>query len=346
MLGDNPSGGPPDAPLTLAMVCNYGFDIRKPNAASTFRLGLCRGFAQTGARYWLLGVGDISKILPELTNPIVALSGYDYEYMDRSAIRTLRNYPHIVWVDPDASVLREFWRKHGVRYEQRLPVSVPGKIMESGPRFLWGNTTRSHLHCFSEWDRRGFKVIALPLALDTDRYFPEPGNLEFTGVRMAFVGGYWAKKSVQFDRYLKPYEDLLTVYGYSKWPYRNYQGPLPEDQERVLYQNARISPAISESDVERTGDIVERVYKVLGSGGLAVTDVAPAYADLFAKDELLYPETIGEYHDMIREALADDGVTQKYRKRGLEAVLARHTYRHRARQILDELGMACLLDQA
>jgi spore maturation protein CgeB len=86
-------------------------------------------------------------------------------------------------------------------------------------------------------------------------------------------------------------------------------------------------------------DVNERVFKVLGSGGLAVTDVGP-YHEWFGPDELLVPQSLAEYHDMIRRALDDRDFNQRYREAGYEAVCARHTYAHRARLILHVLGFA------
>jgi len=137
----------------------------------------------------------------------------------------------------------------------------------------------------------------------------------------------------------------LQVYGYSKWPYNGYQGLLPEEEERLLYQNARVSPAISEPHAELMGDIVERVFKIIGSRGLAVTDVVPFYRDLFEPDELLVPSTVKEYHDFVRQALKDRDFNARYRQKGYEAVLARHTYAHRARSILSKLDIKWEMEQ-
>jgi hypothetical protein len=343
VLGSHVAGGRPDAPVTLAMVCGYGYDVHKPNAGSTFRVGLSRGFAEIGAAYRFLGVHEIRSVVPTLKRPIVAISAYDYLYMDRGTVQFLKKYPTVVWIDPDFAVLRDFWASLGIDYRIRLTPDIVKKVLESEPAFVWANTTQSHLDKFSDWLKRGLRVVPLPLALDTARYYPEPESKKYNEVRMAFVGGYWPKKAIQFETYLRPYERDLVIYGYSPWPYSGYRGMLPEDDERILYQNARVSPAISESDVAVTGDVVERVYKVLGSGGLAVTDVAPVYADLFTRDEALTPNSVDEYHDMVQLALKDDTFNAKYRKSGRAAVLNRHTYAHRARTILEELELNAFL---
>ena len=37
----------------------------------------------------------------------------------------------------------------------------------------------------------------------------------------------------------------------TEWPYEGYEGLLPEGDERVPYQNARVRPAIDEPHAER-----------------------------------------------------------------------------------------------
>lgn len=344
-LGESPCGGPQDAPVTLAAVCGKRFDIHRPDAASTFRLGLCRGFARIGLSYRLVSVFEVAKVLPSLRNPVVCLSLFEYYDMSRRSLKVLSRYPHFVWMRPNLSALRQVYAPYGIHYEE-VPADVIARVLESGPTFAWAPVPPSCLPYYDDWEKRGLRLLSIPQACDVDRYFPEPSNTRYSDVQMAFVGGYWAKKAIQFDRYLKPYEDILQVYGYSRWPYRGYRGPLPEDEERTLYQNARLCPAISEPHAELVGDIVERVYKIMGSGGLAVTDVTPSYAELFSRDELLYPGSLDEYHDVVREALRDEDLCHRYRKAGYEAVMARHTYAHRARQILDELGMGELGKQS
>jgi spore maturation protein CgeB len=157
---------------------------------------------------------------------------------------------------------------------------------------------------------------------------------------MAFVGGYWGYKAMQFDRYLKPYADQLKVFGYSTWPYAGYGGQLPVSKEPSLYRQARLSPTINEPHVEMMGvDQNERVFKVLGSGGMTITDATTTYREWFTRDELLVPENISEYHDMVRLALNDDGFNHRQRESGRRAIQERHTYAHRAREVLKYLNI-------
>jgi Glycosyl transferases group 1 len=342
-LGAQPYGGPEDSPITLVMVCRAGFDIDVPNANSVLRLGFCRGFAQIGVRYRLVSVFELGRVLPDLRCPFVFLSCYDYEDLDALALNVLREYPHFIWLPPWFTGMERVYAKHCLPVV-RMSKKVTRRILDSGAAFGFGLGPPTCAIFFEKWQKRGLRWESLPLACDTCRYFPEPKAQRFSDVKIAFVGGFRSYKNRQYDRYLKPYEDILTVYGYDQWPYRGFRGLLPEGEERVLYQNARVCPALSEPHAEVMGDIVERAFKVMGSGGLAITDVVPFYRELFGADELLVPSSVDEYHDMMQQALNDFDFNQRYRHKGYEAILARHTYSHRARKVLTYLGIRSAAD--
>lgn len=84
----------------------------------------------------------------------------------------------------------------------------------------------------------------------------------------------------------------------------------------------------------------------MGSGGLAITDVVPFYNELFGSDELLVPDSIEEYHDMVHQALTDDDFNRRYRETGYRAIQERHTYAHRAKSILEHLDTHVGQDQS
>ena len=195
----------------------------------------------------------------------------------------------------------------------------------------------SGLHFFDEWQQNGLKIASLPLACDTKLYKSkqQSSNKDFTDVDLAFVGGYWTSKGVQIDKYLRPWEDKLTVYGYSKWPYTGYGGLIGIELEPELYNQAKVCPVINEPSVAlMRGQINERVFKVLGSGGCPVVDAVPAYKELYSEDELLIAENEEHFHHLIKNLLSDRELNNLYRKKGMEATLSRHTYSHRAIEFL------------
>jgi len=343
ILGDHPYGGPENSRITFVMVCRGGFNINVPNANATIRLGICRGFAQIGVRYQLVSVWELEKALHELRRPFIYLSCYDYEDLNGHALKMLGNYPHLIWVYPWFADLERVYAEHNLPAPCLSPRAAK-RILDSGARFVFAPVPPSCLRFYDEWEKRGQRVVSLPLACDTIRYFPRADDKRFADVQMAFVGGYRGYKNIQYDKYLKPYEDILRVYGYDRWPYKSYGGLLADDDERVLYQNACVCPALSEPHAESMGDIVERAFKVMGSHGLAVTDLIPGYREFFTPAELLMPGSVEEYHAMVQKALTDEDFNRRFRERGYQAILARHTYAHRARAILEYLGLAAVSD--
>ena len=250
-------------------------------------------------------------------------------------LATLKRCRHCVWVAT--------WFKDDINFYQanKLPNNswnpkLNNKILSSEPTFIFTISPESSFEYYQNWIQSGAKLVSLPLACDTSLYNSNPPFCpEFEAIDMAFVGGYWPYKAQQFDLYLKPYQEKLKVFGYSAWPYAGYGGQLPEQQEPSLYYQAKLSPTINEPHVSLMGtDINERVFKVLGSGGMTITDVTPAYREWFTEDELLVPTSVNEFYDMVHLLLNDQAFNDKYRQAGYKAVSQSHTYLHRAKSLL------------
>lgn len=325
---------------TFVLVCGPSFDQNVPTAATTCRLGWCSAFEQLDIPYLLLSVKDVARRLPEIPGPICWISGADYPYLDAAGLAALRECPHVVWVDTWFHGEEAFREKHELP-RNTLSDAVRNKILGSSPSFLFTISPERSFEFYRRWMDTGARLLSLPLACDTRRYPPEPPlRPEFVGIDMAFVGGYWPYKARQFDRYLRPYQERLTVFGYSRWPYAGFGGLLPTEQEGSLYKQARISPSINEPHVELMGvDLNERVFKVLGSGGVTVTDAVAAYRDWFTDDELLVPRSVEEFQEFVELLEADLEVRQAFALRGARAIRKRHTYVHRAQAVLSALDM-------
>lgn len=340
VLGDKPFGGPEESEYTFVMIVNKGYNVNIPNANSSIRLGFCRGFEQIGIKYRIVSVYDLEKQIESFTSPIIFLSCYDYRDLSRSMRKKLRNYKHFVWGAPNTGVLQNIYKKLNYDYAEDFGKNIFSTVSSSEPDFIWAPVPKSALENYSQWRDYGCRLESIPLACDTEKYFPSAEKKKFPDMDDAvFVGGYWPKKAIQFDLYLRPIENILKVYGYSKWPYKGFCGLLVENRERELYFSAKVSPALSEPHAEFTGDIVERVYKIMGSGGLAVPDVNRFYAELFTKEELFIPATTSEYYDFIYTVLKDEELNRKYRTNGYKAVIEKHTYKIRALQIAGFLGI-------
>lgn len=330
---------PGEGPFTLVVVCNRAFDQRVPNAVTSYRMGWCHAFEDLGVPYRLLAARDLARELPALPNPVCWLSGYDYADLDDSALRCLARVPHAVLVNPAFDGDEAHYRRTGVP-SLAFTARQRRRMLSSQPRLLFTIAAPSRFAFFERWREAGVPLVSLPLACDTRVYGGAGDEPAAATAGMVFVGGYWAYKARQFERYLRPYASRLTVYGYSRWPYGRYGGLLPREREAALYRGARLCPVINEPHVGSMGiDVNERVFKVLGSGGLALTDATPAYREWFTPAELLVPGTLAEYHELAHMILSSTEDFEERRRRGRDAVLARHTYRHRAIEFAACMGL-------
>lgn len=327
---------------TAVIVVGPSFNQNIPDAMMTCRMGYCNAFEKIGIPYVIIDIKDLEKKLPSLNKPFCIIFGSDYAYMSYRIVKFLRNYPKLVWVNPWFDNSDNFFKSHNLdpsiwtwSNKHRL------KILESEPSFAFTATVKPGLFFFTRWEKAGMKVVSLPLACDTSLYnLDAPYRPEFEGIRLAFVGGYWESKGTQIDEYLRPFEDDLVVYGYNRWPYRGYRGVLSREAEPSLYRQSLVSPTINEPTVKLLhGQINERVFKVLGSGGVPVVDAVPAYKELFKEEELLIPKDANEFKTMLSELLIKESLREQYGRKGYNAVITKHTYVHRAKVVLKELGI-------
>lgn len=333
-----PAAGRPCALL----VVGRSFDQRKPDAMMTCRLGYARAFEQLGIPYVLCDWREAPAAVARWPRAFALVFGSDVAEMSPAARQALRGIPTCVWVNPWFDGERDFFARHGLPADVWVwPAAHRAAILGLGAKFAYTATVPSGLGFLAGWAAAGLPVRSLPLACDTSLYTPEgPEDPAFAGIALAFVGGYWESKGRALDRYLRPFETELTVYGYNRWPYAGYRGQLPREREPALYRQARVCPVVNEPTVALLkGQINERIFKVLGSGGAPVVDAVPAYRELFTADELEIPADEAEFAAQVRALLADPARRRAVADRGRAAVLARHTYVHRAREILAGLGL-------
>ncbi len=325
------------------------FDEGRPDAMMTCRLGYCHGFEQLGIPYLIVDVRELADVLERLPNPICMLFGGDVHLLGDSDIRRLRRNRCFVWLYPWFRDSGRFFALHSLNPEPwTLSSAVKSRILALEPEFGFTATAPSGLGFFEEWERSGVIVHSLPLACDTKVYRKNaPDYPDFAKIKLSFVGGYWRSKARQIDLYLRHFEDVLVVYGYSRWPYVGYRGMVSREREPALYRQARVSPTINEPTVALLkGQINERAFKVMGSFGCTVVDAVPAYRELYSEDELLVAESPEHFRDLVMELLHDEPRNQHYRMRGYAATMQRHTYQHRAKEILRYVGISAAISES
>lgn len=341
----NPVGelDPFSSQKTFVMVVGQTFDYRRPDAMFTNRIGYCNGFELIGIPYIIVDIRDLEKVLPSIPNPFCMVYAADLIGVSPARIEILKKYPVGIWTQPWFKDSDSFFEKNNMNpsiwdFEE----SLKKKILNIEANFGFTATVPSGLNFFEEWDRNGLKTVSLPLACDTKLYTYDQNKKTRPSedVKLAFVGGYWQSKGRQIDLYLRPWEKQLTVYGYSQWPYSGYKGLLSREAEPILYRNAKVCPVVNEPTVALLkGQINERVFKVLGSGGCPVVDAVPAYRELYDEDELLVAENPEHFHALIRELLSNEELNYQYRMNGYTATMSKHTYKHRAQEFMKKCGI-------
>lgn len=328
--------------ITFVMVVGPAFDQNRPDAMMTCRIGYCHAFEDLGIPYVIAGINQLEVLAEELTSPFFMYFAGDLSFISRAKLRKLSKYPSGVWAYPWFDNSEAFFSERNLDSRiWTLPKASTAKVLDLNPRFCFTATTPSGLVFFENWEKKGIPVKSLPLACDTRIYTEAHDEThDFSHIELAFVGGYWQSKGRQIDQYLRPFESQLEIYGYSKWPYSGYKGLLPRDAEASLYKQAKVCPVVNEPTVAlMKGQINERVFKVLGSGGCPVVDAVPAYRELYSEDELLISESPEHFAELVNQLLDDEVLNLSYREKGRAATLSRHTYKHRVSTFMKYLDM-------
>ncbi len=120
---------------------------------------------------------------------------------------------------------------------------------------------------------------------------------------------------------------------------------------RLLYARCRVAVNIhygSFGPEDVSGDLANtRVFEILACGAYQVVDRQRDVLRLFTEGEHLAAFSSGEeLRARVEQALRDDHLRESVARRGRAEVLARHTYEHRARRLLDPKATADDADSA
>lgn len=331
----------PNAKKTLLIVCSIYFHQDLFNAATLMPVGLARGWSGECGTAKLISVDQLMKEIDLYDNPAVFITTYEFQQLTYSEARKLRNVDLFVMVNMHPRAIRMFeQRVLGAKDDKdsEIWLSSYGKIVMAEPKFVWNTNGAAGLEWFQGWIDDGFHWETIYPAADTLRYFPDPAPDHFGQIKMAYVGRYWPEKAQAFDMYLRPWEEILVPYGYAEWPYKNYAGRLDEKGERQLYSSAGLIPLVTSPWGWMMAEITERYLKAPACAGFCIADQNPALREVFTNDEMLQAENPEHFHQLVRDSLAGKIDRTAWALKGYQAVLKRHTYAHRAVQILNLLN--------
>ncbi len=120
------------------------------------------------------------------------------------------------------------------------------------------------------------------------------------------------------------------------FPNARFKGQLHWDEMFDLQRRSKISI----NPYPEYYEMHKRVFNAMSCGSVPVTHRNPAIEGLFDDDDLVYySSTLSDAAERISTILSDDGVGASVSSRGRQKFLGNHTWTHRARTVLDILGI-------
>ncbi len=181
----------------------------------------------------------------------------------------------------------------------------------------------------------------LPLAMDPQRFYPMDIQRNESIV-------YVAKNSPGRAQFISQIKKPLTLYG-KKWrrfgqqyhdsPHQIHAHHLPPDKLPAVYAACRAVLNIKhEIYVER--GVNQRSFEPYGCMTPVLNDDVADLALCFELGrEILVYNSLDELHELHAQLTSDSTFAQKIGLAGHQRVMAHHTYAHRARSILKQVGL-------
>lgn len=324
----------------LIFVVGRAFDQDRPDAPARITNGFARGWARAVGPSHLVPVNNLIRELENFDRPAIYLTIYHLSELSYSDCRKLRNFDVSISVTPHPRKIGELekgWLGLSSGEDSNIWLENYGKVFLVEPKFVWNTVAKVGMEWYQGWVDDGLRWETIHLAADDELYFPEKNKEKFGQIQMAYVGGYWPEKAQAFDKYLRPFEDILWVYGYNKWPYKNYGGRINDAEERQLYSTAKIIPLVGCPNNWMTAEITERYFKAPACRGFCIADENPGLREIFTEEEMIQAKSADHFKQLVGEVLDGKIDTELWVKKAYEATRSRHLYSHRALQMLEAL---------
>lgn len=203
----------------------------------------------------------------------------------------------------------------------------------------------------SRWRDIGLNPIALTNAADTFEYYMAKDEkiVDYDKLKseLSYVGGYWAFKSRNLDKYILPLCNPIGKYNIKIFGNQGWGG-VPQfcntiNTERVkhLFASAIICPNVSEPHSNRWGfDPVERPFKItINANAFCISDYVETFKTNIFGDSLPMAKTPQDFFDMIDYFLKNPEKREPYMEKAHKICLTSHTGFSRVAKIFKNLNM-------
>jgi spore maturation protein CgeB len=182
-----------------------------------------------------------------------------------------------------------------------------------------------------------------------------PGFSEVDVPSVVFIGSYYPERQILL-RFLRGLPVGIWGPGWERAADDPHVAPMIRGGAlrpavwRQLYARCRVAVNVhygSFGPVDVSGDLANtRVFEILACGAYQVVDRQGDVLRLFTEGEHLAGFSSGEeLRVRVEQALRDDRLREGVARSGRAEVLARHTYEHRARRLLDPKGTIDVADR-
>lgn len=214
-------------------------------------------------------------------------------------------------------------------------------VAAQNPDFLYCYGIEQDIkHMWNKWSDIG-PVIPMPTGGDAVIHNPIKPHPDFT-CQIGFVGGRWAYKARNIDRFLVPVINQFDskVFGWGGWKnQRKYCGQIADGDVNKLFSSAKICPVVVEPHTSRYGiDIPERIFKVPLAGGFVICDPCNGLERYVPKHIFPIAKNPRDYRNLIIYYLKHNSQRQDLQKRQRLEILKNHTYFTRIQGFLRSSG--------
>lgn len=323
---------------TLLIAVEPYFNQNILNASLLTPLSFAIGWSRMYGPAKFISIKELRKEIDLHDSPAIFTMQNLFRHLSIAECKKLRGQSIFTWVHVHPNVMEKFSIQNPLipKSENDLYLDSYQKLIDVEPKFVWNAVGARASHWFEGWVQEGHRWHTIFPGANTDLYFPDRSG-DYADIPMAYVGGYWAEKSLGFDMYLKPWDELIRVYGYNSWPYKNYMGGIDENSERKLYTNSGLIPLIHGPMGWNICEITERYVKAPACRAFCIADHNSAVRELFKENELLQAGSPEEFHHLVNQYLSGKVDVEAWREAGYQAVIKRHLVEHRAKQIYDAL---------
>ncbi|MEM9038637.1 MAG: glycosyltransferase [Actinomycetota bacterium] len=299
------------APMIGVSTCVRRLEVAEQWGDTHFARGLVRAFRRLGCRAHEIVKSEWEGTRDHRCDVVIHLRGLARRPVERTGDRL-----EVLWV---------------ISHPDRIE---PGELDEHDVVLV-----ASHRFADELSTRTSRPVHVLPQATDADRFRPGRHDPRFTTPILSVGSSRYPPRRAPMWLARSPLTWDLYGLNWDGRPERRSRRSeyLPNHLLCRAYRSADIVVADHHGSMRAAGFVANRLYDVLASGGLVVSDDVDGLHEVLGDSVPVYRRR-DELIELLQELLRDPDARRELSDRGRKLVASRHTLDHRAVEILDLLA--------